>query len=206
MASAEDGLARELVAASDSFIIDKALGKSIIAGYPWFSDWGRDAFISLEGLLLKTNRFTDAKSVLKYFANYIRRGLVPNYIDEQGGGSYNTVDASLWYVEAVYKYFEYTSDYTTLKELFPKLLEIMYSYMLGTDFNIYICDDGLIYAGSKETQLTWMDAKVGDYIPTPRYGKAVEINALWYNALRAIEELNKRLIKKYCDDIDDVEA
>ena len=203
MASVDDEVTKELVVAADSFIVDKPLGKSIVAGYPWFSDWGRDAFISLEGLLLKTNRFTDAKAVLKYFANYIRRGLVPNYIDEKGGGSYNTVDASLWYIEAVYKYFAYTSDYSTLKELFPKLLEIMYSYMSGTDFNIYMCDDGLIYAGSEETQLTWMDAKVGDYIPTPRFGKAVEVNALWYNAIRAVEELNKRLVNKFCDKIDD---
>ncbi len=201
MASANDDVSKELVIASDSFIVDKPRGKSIVAGYPWFSDWGRDAFISLEGLLLKTNRFTDAKAVLKYFANYIRRGLVPNYIDEQGGGSYNTVDASLWYIEAVYKYFKYTSDYTTLKELFPKLLEIVYSYMTGTDFNIYMCDDGLIYAGTKETQLTWMDAKVGDFIPTPRFGKTVEVNALWYNAIRTVEELNKRLVKKYCEDL-----
>ena len=203
MASANDDVSKELVIAGDSFIVDKPRGKSIVAGYPWFSDWGRDAFISLEGLLLKTNRFTDAKAVLKYFTNYIRRGLVPNYIDEQGGGSYNTVDASLWYIEAVYKYFKYTSDYTTLKELFPKLLEILYSYMTGTDFNIYMCDDGLIYAGTKETQLTWMDAKVGDYIPTPRFRKTVEVNALWYNSIRAVEELNKRLIKKYCDNLDE---
>lgn len=199
----ENNTNKELVVASDSFIIDKKNGKSIVAGYPWFSDWGRDTFISLEGLLLKTNRFTDAKAVLKYFANYIRRGLVPNYIDESGGGSYNTVDASLWYIEAVYKYFNYTSDYSTLKELFPKLLEIVYSYMVGTDFGIYMCDDGLITAGSPDTQLTWMDAKVGDCIPTPRYGKAVEINSLWYNALRSVEELNKRLINKYCADMDD---
>ena len=203
MASANDDVSKELVIAGDSFIVDKPHGKSIVAGYPWFSDWGRDAFISLEGLLLKTNRFTDAKSVLKYFANYIRRGLVPNYIDEQGGGSYNTVDASLWYIEAVYKYFKYTSDYNTLKELFPKLLEILYSYMTGTDFNIYMCDDGLIYAGTKETQLTWMDAKVGDFIPTPRFGKTVEVNALWYNAIRTVEELNKRLINKYCENLEE---
>lgn len=197
IAAAKTGLQKDLVAAADQFIVNKGKYKSIIAGYPWFSDWGRDAFIAMEGLLLRTNRFLDAKSVLKYFANYIKNGLVPNFIDEEGGGSYNTVDASLWYVEATYKYFKYTNDYTTIKELFPKILEIIYSYMTGTDFGISMDDDGLITAGDNTTQLTWMDAKVGDHIPTPRFGKAVEVNALWYNALKAVMEMNKKLIQKY---------
>ena len=201
IASAKTGLEKDLVAASDQFIVNKGKEKSIIAGYPWFSDWGRDAFISLEGLLLKLNRFLDAKAVLKYFANYIKNGLVPNFIDANGGGSYNTVDASLWYIEAVYKYFVYTNDYNTIKELFPKILEIMYSYMTGTDYGIVMDDDGLIMAGDNTTQLTWMDAKVGDHIPTPRFGKPVEVNALWYNAIKAVMELNKKLIKKYASDL-----
>jgi predicted glycogen debranching enzyme len=201
MAGVNAYIQKDLVVAADQFIVSKGEEKSIIAGYPWFSDWGRDAFIAMEGLLLKTNRFIDAKSVLKYFANYIKNGLVPNFINVDGGGSYNTADASLWYIEAVYKYFNYTNDYSTLKELFPKLLEIIYSYMTGTDYGITMDDDGLITAGTKDTQLTWMDAKVGDFIPTPRYGKAVEINALWYNALRIISEINQRLISKfYADD------
>ncbi len=199
----DDELKKELVISADQFIVNKGANKSIVAGYPWFQDWGRDVFISLEGLTLKTNRFQDAKAILKHFANYIRRGLVPNYIDENGGGSYNTVDASLWYVEAVYRYVNYTNDLSILKELFPKLLEIVYSYMVGTDFNIHVDDDGLICAGNQDTQLTWMDAKVGDFIPTPRYGKAVEINALWYNAVNAIQSLNKKLIDKYVDDVDE---
>ncbi|MBR3280471.1 MAG: glycogen debranching enzyme N-terminal domain-containing protein [Clostridia bacterium] len=201
IASAKTGLEKDLVAASDQFIVNKGKDKSILAGYPWFTDWGRDAFISLEGLLLKLNRFPDAKAVLKYFANYIRNGLVPNYIDSNGGGSYNTVDASLWYIEAIYKYFVYTNDLNTIKELFPKVLEIIYSYMTGTEFGIVMDDDGLIMAGDSNTQLTWMDAKVGDHIPTPRYGKAVEINALWYNAIKVVMELNKILIKKYASDL-----
>ena len=195
----DDAVKKELVFAADQFIVSKGHDKSIIAGYPWFQDWGRDVFISLEGLTLKTNRFQDAKAILKYFANYIRRGLIPNFINENGGGSYNTVDASLWYIEAVNKFIEYTNDLSTLKELFPKVLEIVFSYMVGTDFDIYMDEDGLISAGNKDTQLTWMDAKVGDYVPTPRFGKAVEINALWYNALKVVESLNKRLIKKYVD-------
>ena len=199
IAGVNDDLKRELVVSADQFIVNKNSHKSIIAGYPWFQDWGRDVFISLEGLTLKTNRFQDAKSILKYFANYIRRGLVPNFIDEKGGGSYNTVDASLWYIEAVSKFVTYTNDLATLKEVFPKLLEIVYSYMVGTDFNIYMDDDGLICSGNEQTQLTWMDAKVGDIIPTPRYGKAVEINALWYNAINVLENLNNRLIKKFVD-------
>ena len=201
IASVKGDIEKELVMAADQFIVSKGKYKSVIAGYPWFSDWGRDAFISMEGLLLKTNRFPEAKAVLRYFANYIKNGLVPNFIDENGGGSYNTVDASLWYIEAVYKYFVYTNDYNILKELFPKILEIVYSYMTGTDYGICMDDDGLISAGDSNTQLTWMDAKVGEHVPTPRYGKAVEINALWYNALEAVSRMNKKLIGKYASDL-----
>ena len=197
MAGVNDEVKQELVVAADQFIVNKNENRSIIAGYPWFQDWGRDVFISLEGLTLKTNRFQDAKAILRYFANYIRRGLVPNFIDENGNGSYNTVDASLWYIEAVNKFVEYTNDLSTLKELFPKLLEIVYSYMVGTDFNIYMDEDGLIVAGNEHTQLTWMDAKIGDYIPTPRFGKPVEVNALWYNAINVLEKLNNRLVTKF---------
>ncbi len=199
IAGAKTDLERELAIAADQFIISKGEYKSIVAGYPWFSDWGRDTFISLEGLTLKTNRFLDAKLILKYFANNIRRGLVPNYIESNNGGSYNTCDASLWYIDAIYKYFRYTNDYETTRELFPNMLEIIYSYMVGTDFNIYMDKDGLISAGNPETNLTWMDAKVGDYIVTPRYGKAVEISALWYNSLKICEEINNKLIEHYVD-------
>ena len=202
ISSAKTDLEKELVISSDQFVVNKGKEKSIVAGYPWFSDWGRDTFIALDGLLLKTNRFIEAKQILKYFANYIKNGLVPNYINDKGGGSYNTADASLWYIEAAYNYYSYTGDLGTIKEIFPKMLEIIYSYMTGTDFNIYMDDDGLIFAGSKDTQLTWMDAKIGDYIPTPRYGKAVEINALWYNALMNIKDLNDKLRKKYAENLD----
>lgn len=182
---AEAGSEREkiLAVAADNFIIEKNYGKTIIAGYPWFSDWGRDTFIAFEGLLLKMNRFYDAKGILKTFAKHIKNGLVPNLIDEKGGQSYNSVDASLWYIDAVYHYYQYTHDKDLIQELYPKLLEIIEAYKNGTDFHIKMDEDGLISAGDKTTQLTWMDAKIGDYIPTPRYGKAVEVNALWYNAL-----------------------
>lgn len=200
IATVKDDIKKELVISADQFIINKGGNTSIVAGYPWFQDWGRDTFISLEGLTLKTNRFQDAKAILRYFANYIRRGIVPNFINENGGGSYNSIDSSLWYIEAVYRFVKYTNDYTTLKELFPKLLEIVYSYMVGTDYNIYMDVDGLINGGDEGTQLTWMDARVGDYIPTPRYGKAVEINALWYNALSILQVLNRKLIDKYIDE------
>lgn len=197
IASAKTDLEKELAMAADQFIISKNNQKTIIAGYPWFNDWGRDTFIALEGLTLKTNRFNDAKSILKYFANYIKNGLVPNYVQDGGGQSYNTVDASLWYIEAVNKYVEYTHDLEFVDELYPKLLEIIDSYRNGTLFSIKMQADGLISAGSEETQLTWMDAKVIDYIPTPRYGKAVEINALWYNALKVMEDLSLKLEKDF---------
>ena len=184
IAYAKTELDKELTIAADNFIISKNGGKTIIAGYPWFNDWGRDTFIALEGLTLKTNRFADAKAILKYFSNYIKDGLVPNYIQDGGGQAYNTVDASLWYIEAVYKYFQYTNDIETLGELYPKVIEIINAYKNGTLFDIKMQSDGLISAGNEYTQLTWMDAKVGDYIPTPRFGKPVEINSLWYNALK----------------------
>ena len=201
IASAKTDVEKELVVAADNFIISKNNEKTIIAGYPWFNDWGRDTFIALDGLTLKTNRFADAKSILKYFASYIKDGLVPNYIQDDGGQAYNTVDASLWYIEAINKYIEYTNDLDTLKELYPKILEIVYAYKKGTLFNIKMQLDGLISAGNKDTQLTWMDAKIGNYIPTPRYGKAVEINALWYNALKVTENLYLKLEKKFGKDL-----
>ncbi len=201
IASAKTELEKELVIAADNFIVEKNNEKTIIAGYPWFNDWGRDTFIALEGLTLKTNRFSDAKAIIKYFAKFIKNGLVPNYIQDGGGQAYNTVDASLWYIEAVYKYSKYTNDFDTILDIFPKLLEIIYSYKNGTLFNIKMQADGLISAGDENTQLTWMDAKVNNYIPTPRYGKAVEINALWYNSLKVVENLYLKLSEKYDSEI-----
>jgi predicted glycogen debranching enzyme len=183
--------------AADNFIINKDGEKTIIAGYPWFGDWGRDAFISLEGLTINTKRFEDAKSILIYFSKYIKDGLIPNYIDENKIGTYNSVDASLWFIEAIYKYFEATKDIIFLKNIYSKMLEIFNAYRDGTINNIYMDKDGLINSGDSFTQLTWMDAKVDNIIPTPRYGKAVEINALWYNTLKILELFSKILNKNF---------
>ena len=197
IANAKSDLERELVIATDNFIIEKNNTKTIIAGYPWFGDWGRDTFISLEGITLETNRFKDAKEIINSFKNYIKNGLVPNLISEDGAESYNSVDASLWYIDAVYKYYKYTMDSDFVKDMYPTLMQIINAYKNGTSYDIKMDEDGLISAGNAETQLTWMDAKVGDVIPTPRYGKAVEINALWYNALKIMEVFSNIIGEKF---------
>ncbi len=179
----------QLILAADQFIVDRPLadvpdGKTIIAGYPWFSDWGRDTMISLPGLTLTTGRFEVARVILRTFAKYVDRGMLPNVFPDQGETpEYNTVDASLWYFEAIRDYLAHTQDKKLLIELFPVLVEIIDWHRRGTRYNIHLDSDGLIYAGEAGVQLTWMDAKVGDWVVTPRIGKPVEINALWYNAL-----------------------
>ncbi len=186
----EDGFGRALTRAAEQFVVSRpragANGHTIIAGYPWFGDWGRDTMISLPGLLLATGRFDEAKSVLRAFAEATEDGLLPNIFDESGAGaSYNTVDAALWMFIAAHRYINATADHQFLAEvLYPTLAEIIESYYQGTQFDIYVDDDGLLSAGNEQTQLTWMDADPGDGPVTPRHGKAVEINALWYNALR----------------------
>lgn len=201
IANAKSDLERELVIAADNFIIAKSNAKTIIAGYPWFGDWGRDTFISLEGITLETNRFKDAKEIINSFKNYIKDGLVPNLISEDGAESYNSVDASLWYIDAVYKYYKYTMDSGFVKDMYPTLMEIINAYKNGTSYDIKMNEDGLISAGNAETQLTWMDAKAGDVIPTPRYGKAVEINALWYNALKIMEVFSNIIGERFDSNI-----
>lgn len=197
IANAKSDLEKELTIAADNFIIQKNSIKTIIAGYPWFGDWGRDTFISFEALLLETGRFKDAKEIINGFKKYIKNGLVPNLISETGAESYNSVDASLWYIDAVYKYYKYTRDIEFVKEIYPSILEIINAYKNGTLFDIKMDVDGLIMSGNKDTQLTWMDAKVGDKVPTPRYGKAVEINALWYNALKITEVFSNIINEKF---------
>lgn len=182
-----DEFMKRLFMAADQFIVyRKSTGaKTVIAGYPWFTDWGRDTMIALPGLTLATGRYEDAKEILYTFARYEHNGLIPNvFPDHQGKPAYNTVDAALWYFEAVYKYIKYTNDYAFVKEkLLPVLQRIIEGYRTGTMFQIHMDQDGLIEAGNEDTQLTWMDAKAGSWVVTPRHGKAVEINALWYNAL-----------------------
>ncbi len=179
----------QLVLAADRFIVDRPIadiadGKTIIAGYPWFGDWGRDTMISLPGLTLATGRYEIAKVILRTFAKYIDRGMLPNvFPDRSETPEYNTVDASLWYFEAIRDYMAHTDDKQLLVELFPALVKIIEGYRRGTRYNIHLDSDGLIYAGETGVQLTWMDAKVGNWVVTPRIGKPVEVNALWYNAL-----------------------
>ncbi|MGI6492348.1 MAG: amylo-alpha-1,6-glucosidase [Pelotomaculum sp.] len=192
-----DDLACSLVQAADAFIVQRrSTGKeSIIAGYPWFDDWGRDAMIALPGLTLVTKRFADAREVLLTFARHCRRGLLPNaFFDGLKEPVYNTVDASLWFVNAVYQFLIYTGDLDFVREkLYPVARDIIQWYKEGTDFHIRMDADGLITAGSEELQLTWMDAKVDRWVVTPRHGKAVEINALWYNAVSILNALSTRL-------------
>ncbi|MDD2997839.1 MAG: amylo-alpha-1,6-glucosidase [Candidatus Riflebacteria bacterium] len=184
-----DPLLRRLLLAADQFIVERQStgSRSIIAGYPWFSDWGRDSLISLPGLTLVTGRFDDARSILKTFAMTIQNGLVANCFADSGNeAAYNSVDASLWFFIAAYKLIEYTDDYDFVREyLFEGMTSIIEDFERGTRFEIKMdAEDGLIRAGTSDVQLTWMDAKVDGWVVTPRNGKAVEINALWYNALK----------------------
>lgn len=195
-ANLNDPLADNLVKAADHFIVNReSTGlKTVLAGFPWFTDWGRDTMIAFEGLTLVTKRFDDAREILESFAKYIKNGLVPNvFPDENTEPMYNTVDASLWYFQATYKYLKYTGkkeDYEFVKEkIYPKLKEIFKAYSTKTDFSIGMDEDGLVFAGDGLDQVTWMDVRVGDLVVTPRHGKPVEINALWYNALKIMEEL-----------------
>ena len=184
-----DSVTNILLPAADSFIITTKDGfRSIIAGYHWFTDWGRDSMISLPGLTLITSRFDDAKEILLTFAKFCDMGIIPNRFPDYGSQpDYNTADASLWFINAIYQYFIQTNDIKTLKESFyPVLCDIIENYKKGTKYNIHLDADSLIYQGEAGVQLTWMDAKIGDWVITPRKGKNVEINALWYNGLKAM--------------------
>ncbi|MBZ4646613.1 MAG: hypothetical protein PWR27_1319 [Petroclostridium sp.] len=190
----QDDFVNSLVKACDNFIVyrESTHSKTVIAGYPWFTDWGRDTMISLPGLTLVTKRYDDAKNILYTFSHYIKHGLIPNMFPDAGEEpGYNTVDAALWYIHAVYKYLQYTGDYEFIKtNIYERLKEIIDSYAGGTLYNIKMDDDGLISAGSSAIQLTWMDAKIGDWVVTSRHGKAVEVNALWYNALNIMAHIS----------------
>ncbi|MBN2317022.1 MAG: glycogen debranching enzyme family protein [Sedimentisphaerales bacterium] len=183
-----------LCLATDQFVTQRTTQRgcstTILAGYPWFADWGRDAFISLPGLLLSTCRFDQAKSVLTTFAAVEDKGMIPNRFDDYSDTThFNSVDASLWFINAVFQYLAFTDDLETFtRDLLPTICRIVVSYHTGTRYGIHADRDGLISAGDEDTQLTWMDAKCDGTAFTPRYGKAVEVNALWYNALRLLAE------------------
>jgi predicted glycogen debranching enzyme len=169
--------------------------KTILAGYPWFADWGRDTMISLPGLLLHTGRYSEARGLLKAFASFVHEGLIPNRFPDSGETpEYNTVDATLWMFHALNRYLTVTGDYSLLKELFPVLSSIILWHIHGTAYGIYVDPvDGLLSSGVPGIQLTWMDAKIGDWVVTPRHGKPVEVNALWYYALTCMESWAVRL-------------
>ena len=187
----KSSLGKQLTISADAFIVDREStgGKTIIAGYPFFEDWGRDTMIALGGTTLAAGRFSECKSILRTFAKYEKNGLLPNLFPEGGmTPMYNSADAPLLFVNAVYEYIKFSKDEEFLQECFAPMKEIMDAYENGTDFHIKCDSDGLIMAGDDLEQLTWMDVRVGDYLPTPRHGKPVEINAYWYSALCCMHE------------------
>ncbi len=186
----------QLVLAADQFVVARPLAGvedawSIIAGYPWFSDWGRDTLVALPGLLLSTGRPEIAAGVLRTYARFVDRGMLPNsFPREDSVPEYNTVDAALWFFEAARQYFSATQDVALLREIFPAMAQIITEYTRGTRYQIHVDSaDGLLYAGEAGVQLTWMDAKVDNWVVTPRIGKPVEVNALWLNALAFMSKL-----------------
>jgi predicted glycogen debranching enzyme len=189
-AGASGSVTQQLVRAADQFIVSRGKGKTVIAGYHWFSDWGRDVMIALPGLTLATKRYDIARDILLEFSRHVSDGMLPNRFPDAGESpDYNTVDATLWYFEAVRGYLQAIDDHDVARELFPKLADIIDWHISGTRYRIRVDGDGLLYAGEPGVQLTWMDAKVGMRVITPRTGKAVEIQALWYNALCVMSDL-----------------
>ncbi len=192
---------RQLVRAADQFVVtrrrrDGQVGRSILAGFPWFEDWGRDAMLSLPGLLLATGRLDDAKLVLRTFAEHLRDGLLPNrFPDRTGDAEYNSADAPLLFLGAFCRTVEQSGDLHFARELWPKTEEIISAFLRGTSNGVRVMDDGLVYASQPGVQLTWMDARIGEYVVTPRRGKPVELSALWHEALRGLEALAARVGK-----------
>jgi predicted glycogen debranching enzyme len=186
ISGAKDDFSKQLVKAADRFIVARGAGQTVIAGYPWFSDWGRDTMIALSGLTLATNRPEIAKNILLEFSAHISEGMIPNRFPDAGDkAEYNTVDATLWYFEAVRAYVEKTQDREFVREnLYEKFVNVIEWHLRGTRYNIHVDTDGLLFAGEVKSQLTWMDAKYGEEVFTPRTGKPVEIQALWFNALK----------------------
>jgi len=202
----EDETLQQLILAADQFIVKRDVDlKTVIAGYHWFTDWGRDTMISLPGLTLNNGRFEDAKKIIAAFAKSVSMGMLPNRFQEKEPPEYNNVDGTLWYFIAVYKYLLATDDKKfALDEILPVLKEIIDWHFKGTRYTIHVDDDGLLYAGEVGQQLTWMDARIGTWVVTPRMGKPVEIQALWYNVLKIFAELLR--LNKQKKDAETIEA
>jgi predicted glycogen debranching enzyme len=186
-----DPFIERLVSAADQFVVKRGELKTIIAGYHWFSDWGRDTMIALPGITLVSGRFDIARSILLAFAGSLDKGMLPNRFTDAGESpEYNTVDATLWFFEAVRSYLAWTGDLEFVeREMYPRLIDVIDWHLRGTRYGIKVDQDGLLRCGEPGSQLTWMDSKIGDWVVTPRCGKPVEIQALWYNALRVQEHL-----------------
>ena len=204
--NALDQLAARLLLAADQFIVGRPDPnqterlipdyRTIIAGYHWFGDWGRDTMLSLPGLTLVSGRYEEAATLLQSFARFVDKGMLPNRFPDSGqslnDSDYNTVDATLWYFNAVDKYLTATGDNKLASQLYPVLTEIIRWHVEGTRFNIKVASDGLLFSGAEGVQLTWMDAKIGDWVVTPRRGKPIEISALWYRALSIMQKLSEK--------------
>jgi len=190
----EDSFAQSLAAASDQYLVSRSGEKTVIAGYHWFGDWGRDTMIALPGLTLPTGKYEVARSILRTFAKHVDQGMLPNHFPDAGETpEYNTLDAALWFIEAARAYLAYAGDLEFVRdELYPIFADIISWHVRGTHYGIKVDDSGLLVSGEPGVQLTWMDAKVGDWVVTPRGGKPVEIQALWYNALCIMEDLASR--------------
>ena len=193
-AAVDDDFVRALTTAADQFLVQRGDGHTIIAGYPWFTDWGRDTMISLPGLTLFSGRADVAKDILRTFAHHVDQGMLPNRFPETGEATeFNTVDATLWFFEAARAYAQVTGNYEFIREsLYPVFAGIIDWHIKGTRYNIHMMENGLLHAGEAGVQLTWMDAKVGDWVVTPRSGMPVEIQALWFNALKVMEDFATR--------------
>ena len=195
-AGARSALAEELVLAADAFVVDRDStgGKTILAGYPFFGDWGRDTMIAVMGCCIATGRKEDTENIFRSFMKYMRKGIMPNMFPEgDEAPMYNTVDASLLFIYAVQMYYDQFADLDFVREAYPEMKEIVEWYKKGTDFHIRMEEDGLISAGKDLEQVTWMDIRIQDVLPTPRHGKPVEINAYWYNALKILASFSRLL-------------
>ncbi len=198
----KNGFLKDLMISGDQFLVWRLSSRSysIIAGYHWFTDWGRDTMIAMRGLVIATGKKQVAESIFRTFLTYLDRGMIPNRFPDLGEEpEYNTIDATLWLFVALYEYFEKFEDRTFISEVYPSLTSIIDSHYQGTRYNIHVTEEGLLCGGEAKTQLTWMDAKVGDHVVTPRQGCAVEINALWYNVLMIYTYLGDKIGKQVDD-------